>query len=93
MYSYIHVSDKLPYGFWNDKDNRKSFMTELGEKLNIKDFSDWYSITSEQIKNHGGDGLLRRYGGSPSKLLTSVFPQYPRVPERVSNTISLNIER
>jgi hypothetical protein len=52
-------------------------MDELGKKLNIVNPEDWYNVSWRMIQSHGGGGLIPYCGGSPLKLLTSVYPEYP----------------
>ncbi len=55
--------------------NQRTFMDELARKLKI---NDWYTLTVDMLRKHGGDGLLGRYNGSPSALLRAVYPEYHR---------------
>jgi len=48
-------------------------LESIGKKLNIEKWEDWYSISKSNIIRNGGAGLLDKYGGSPSKLISSVF--------------------
>ncbi len=52
-------------------------MENLAKRLNIRDQEGWYSLTLNTLKQNGGYGLLQKYNGSPSKLLTNVYPEYP----------------
>jgi hypothetical protein len=64
-------------GFWDKIDNQRDFLNWLGGKLQFKHMDDWYNVTWKQIKKNGGRGLLDKYGDSPSKLIISVYIQYP----------------
>lgn len=33
---------------------KKKFMDELGQKLGVKDWKDWYKVKSDDIMNNGG---------------------------------------
>ncbi len=51
-------------------------MDSLAKKLNITSVEGWYGITSKTFHEHGGAGLLDKYNGSTSKLLTTLLPDY-----------------
>lgn len=44
--------------YWKNKEYQKKFLWWLGLKLGIKTWSDWYSLTKRQVKDHGGAYLL-----------------------------------
>lgn len=44
-----------------------------GNELGYVSQEDWYQITGDAIRTHGGSVLLSKYENSPSKLVTSVF--------------------
>ncbi len=56
--------------------NQRKFMDDLAKRVHITDPKGWYKVTKAMIMNHGGAGLLRKYNGSPKKLVQSVFPEY-----------------
>jgi hypothetical protein len=68
---------QVPTGFWESTSNQRSFMNQLATKLNITSLDGWYNITGKYITNNGGGGLLKRYEGSISKLLSAIYPEYP----------------
>ncbi len=74
--------DKLDYTH-----HQKSFLNEIGQKLNITNQSDWYSITSEAFRKVGGTPLLNKYNGSLSKLLVTVYPEYQQINEELASHI------
>jgi hypothetical protein len=61
---------------WDNKDIQRSFMDNLGKELKLQHMENWYNISSKEIKENGGRILLSKYGGSPSKLLASVYSEY-----------------
>ncbi len=67
---------KYPKGHWDKLSNQKIFLNDLASRLNIKDKSGWYKMTVKSFQQHGAAGLLEKYGNSPSKLLSTVFPEY-----------------
>jgi hypothetical protein len=64
-------------GYWKNKINQRQFMDWLFKSLEFKQMDDWYNVEVEDISNEGGISLLNMYGGSPSKLLQSVYPEHP----------------
>jgi hypothetical protein len=40
-----------PSNFWNKTENQRKFMSWAAEQLNIKEPSDWYSISLKVRKN------------------------------------------
>ncbi len=71
-----HPSGRRFTGHWDDINNQRSFLNNLAKKLNINDLSGWYKITQYILEEQGGGGLVRKYNGSPSKLLQTVYPEY-----------------
>ncbi len=37
---------------------------------------DWYKVTIKQVRMLGGQGLMKRYGGSFIHALQSIYPEY-----------------
>jgi hypothetical protein len=62
--------------FWDNVENRRSFMDTLGKELEFYQMEDWYSISKRQIVDKGGISLLNKYGQSPSKLVMSVYTEH-----------------
>ena len=56
-------------GFWNDQENIQNFIHKLKEKYNLQTFSDWNSITYNQILSNGGKVLLDKYSVFEIKCL------------------------
>ncbi len=67
---YDWDTSKFP---WEDLSSQRKFMDELSSELR---FSNRAEFTSTMIKQHGGSELLRKYGGSVEKLLSSIYPEY-----------------
>jgi len=66
-----------PKGIWDDDRVHKKYGIWLGEQLGYKIIEEWYKITQKIIsKNYGRGLLLHQYGGSPSKFVMAVFPDY-----------------
>ncbi len=64
---------------WTTVAKQKAFLNALGLKLNIQNAEGWYKVTSTTLKENGGSGLLEKYKGSVSKLLTTIYPEYHRL--------------
>jgi hypothetical protein len=64
-------------GHWENKENQRNFLENLGKELEFKCMDDWYNITWKQIKERGGSGLLNQNGGSPSKTVMRIFSEHP----------------
>ncbi len=80
MFIYQWDSSKLAQtrGHWDSASNQRSFLDELAKKLNILDQAGWYNVSRGIISDHGGAGLITKYGGSVKKLLMHVYPEYPK---------------
>ena len=69
---------QMPTNYWTNEDYKRGLMKVLEKKLKIVEWEDWYSITKKDIIDAGPIGaskLLGYYGGSPSKLIMSMYPQ------------------
>lgn len=54
--------ERVPQGFWEDREQVNRFMQWLGTQLGVQHASDWNSINCTQIaKIPGGHGLLIKY--------------------------------
>ena len=69
---YFKQANK-PTGYWKDEQNIFQFLDEFREKLQLKNFNDWNSITKKQIQNNGGGSLLQKY--SVYKIKCMGFPE------------------
>lgn len=49
----------MPHGYWKDPQNQRNFLEKLGKKLKVKEPRDWGKITTQQVKENGGNSLLR----------------------------------
>jgi hypothetical protein len=78
---------RSPVNFWSDSHNKKKFLDWAGKQLGVKEFSDWYKV-STAVANLAVASYLRMFkdikklGGKPlleiplSRLLTSVYPEH-----------------
>ena len=47
--------------WWENRDNQREFLDNLGEQLGFKKMENWYNITVKQIiENKGGSLLVSR---------------------------------
>ena len=42
----------------------------------MKNLDDWYNIITQNIIEYGGDGLVREYSYSISKMLKTIYPNH-----------------
>ncbi len=79
---------KTPRGFWEEAENRRSYMEWIEELLRIECEEDWYQLTKESFAENSGAGLLaNHYRGSILSALREYRPDYdwkpwlfPKVP-------------
>lgn len=65
-----------PQAYWKDPRNRRRYMTWLGGQLGFKRTSDWYGLTQQHFRDHGGNGLLAMYyANSPCRALKEFKPR------------------
>eukprot|EP01114_Cavostelium_apophysatum_P000308 TRINITY_DN10288_c0_g1_i1.p1 TRINITY_DN10288_c0_g1~~TRINITY_DN10288_c0_g1_i1.p1 ORF type:complete len:454 (-),score=83.12 TRINITY_DN10288_c0_g1_i1:73-1410(-) len=79
LYPEEHNWNKLQYplSHWLQISNHRRFFEELGRKLNIKRWQDWYEVDiAKEMKRSGGDGLLQSYGGSAIEAIIISFPEH-----------------
>lgn len=74
-------------GIWQDVTKHKEFFDWLGVKLGYKCIDDWYNITSREIHQNGGDGLMQGFAGSPYLVLSKVYPQHEWLPWRFAGGV------
>ena len=68
---------QVPKSFdWKEKSNCKLWCEWFYSVNNYSSVEDWYKITQELIKEYHGAGLLWHYNGSPSALLSDIYPEY-----------------
>jgi len=71
-----------PKGFWQNKNNVKSFLESLKKDLNLQKQRDWFFISNKQIKANKGRSLLTK------GLFNTLMSQYPEhnwsIPTRIA---------
>jgi len=68
--------NRVHNGYWKNKSTQREFMEYLGKQLNLQHMDEWYKVTTRQISEKGGGGLLRKYNGSPANLIMSVYDDH-----------------
>lgn len=61
--------------WWRNPQNQKQFVRHLQHTLGVRTWSDWYSVTVDQVVREGGSGLLEFYGCSMCQVMRALFPQ------------------
>lgn len=67
--------DRVPNGFWKNKENQLSYFDHLAKELNINNLEEWKKVKLSDVKNFGTE-ILNLYGNSISKALSSVYPHH-----------------
>jgi hypothetical protein len=67
---------RFPDGFWDSKISHKLYMLILRIKLRSYTMESLYKINKKKIGKNYGYSLLSKYNGSPSLILTSLYPKY-----------------
>eukprot|EP01027_Heterolobosea_sp_BB2_P000282 GEZU01000413.1.p1 GENE.GEZU01000413.1~~GEZU01000413.1.p1 ORF type:complete len:468 (+),score=89.89 GEZU01000413.1:405-1808(+) len=62
--------------YWKRSENQRDFVKKMEQQLNITDLDGWYSVTTTQLQERGGSGLLSFFGGSLLRLLRTVYPEH-----------------
>jgi hypothetical protein len=59
-----YMPDRKPQWYWENLKNQKIFFDQLAVKLNIQKPEDWYMVTNQVIRYHGGHFLSKYYKNS-----------------------------
>lgn len=70
---------QVPFGFWDDTKNCRSFLNWLGKRLGFKKRSDWYRVRRTDFKENFGSGFIKRFK-SPLFALKAAYPKYNWLP-------------
>lgn len=63
--------------FIHTQANARVVLQEIGSKIGIKTFSEWYRVTPKDIEENGGGSILRIvFGNNHIQAITSAFPEY-----------------
>lgn len=55
-------------------ENSRGFLTDIRNKLKIRENFEWGNITLLQLEENGGRGLVNKYRRSLYSTLSSIFP-------------------
>ena len=78
MWNFI----RIPSDFWDSMSNQKEFMDDLGSKLEIKTFEDWYQVNMNEFIQNKAQTLLFRYNNSKEKMIMAIYPDQDWEEER-----------
>eukprot|EP01114_Cavostelium_apophysatum_P017651 TRINITY_DN5299_c0_g1_i1.p1 TRINITY_DN5299_c0_g1~~TRINITY_DN5299_c0_g1_i1.p1 ORF type:complete len:540 (-),score=100.78 TRINITY_DN5299_c0_g1_i1:292-1911(-) len=81
----VYKFENVPKRTWKDLQTHRELIEDIGKKLNIQRWDDWYSVTSKDIEEFGGTKILKFYGYSPSRLLSTVLYEFPWKMHRFDN--------
>ncbi len=76
-YTWKFRINEVERGHWSDISNQRAFMEAVAQRLKIVNHSGWYSVSCKVLREEGGGGLLAKHNGSISKLLATVYPEFP----------------
>lgn len=48
--SSIAAKFKKPSGFWKHASNQREGLVEIGKKIGVKSWEDWYNVTYTQVQ-------------------------------------------
>lgn len=67
---------RVPYGFWDERENRILYIKWLEKELKIKTPDDWYDISREEASLHKASTLLAYYGNCVGNMILELIPEY-----------------
>jgi len=72
------INNRVPNGFWNDLDNRRSYFVDLKKHYEFEKPEDCYQLTAKMIRDYHGASLLNanHYKGSIIAFLQEMMPDY-----------------
>eukprot|EP01114_Cavostelium_apophysatum_P021826 TRINITY_DN7718_c0_g1_i1.p1 TRINITY_DN7718_c0_g1~~TRINITY_DN7718_c0_g1_i1.p1 ORF type:complete len:570 (+),score=80.59 TRINITY_DN7718_c0_g1_i1:26-1735(+) len=71
-----------PPEFWNNSQNRLTFLRHLFVELGLKKMEDWYNVTPLEIRSAGGTGFLKYFDDDRARAIVETFPDYEWSKER-----------
>lgn len=66
---------QVPKGFYDNLDNKRDYFDWLEDELEIKELSDWYRISLDQIAKIGPTTLFKKYDGI-ANVVRKIYPDY-----------------
>lgn len=67
------AAKRLPHSHWNSSENQRLFLEKIKKRFNIQEPTDWGKVSVRELKNAGGESILRRYQSSLLNCLKSVY--------------------
>eukprot|EP01122_Echinamoeba_exundans_P009959 TRINITY_DN3597_c0_g1_i1.p1 TRINITY_DN3597_c0_g1~~TRINITY_DN3597_c0_g1_i1.p1 ORF type:complete len:295 (+),score=32.12 TRINITY_DN3597_c0_g1_i1:56-940(+) len=71
----------LPAGWWDEAAHRREFMDWLAAELQLKTKEDWYNVSYNDVQQHHGRSLFRRFR-SLCDVLQATYPDHAFLPWR-----------
>ena len=68
-------AQRLPSGYWENKENVLHFLSKIKIKYNFNTPEDWNSISKKLIESNGGSSLLSKYNYSIYELKCMACPE------------------
>jgi hypothetical protein len=65
---------KRPRGFWDEAENRRSFLRKFADRQGLQSVSDWSTVTVKDMHAAGAGGLLVRYSNNIETMLRELMP-------------------
>lgn len=65
----------IPYDSWKTREQSRKSLESIASLLHIKDLSDWYRVSLNQIKHLGGGRVIDKFG-SLCNALQYIYPEY-----------------
>ena len=76
-WSFENIKTCKSNEYFQSIENQQLFMNNLFLKLNLNSFDDWYKVLKKQFIQNEGRNLISIYSNNRSKLLSSIYPNYP----------------
>jgi hypothetical protein len=65
-----------PAGFWKKRENRRSYLQWLGEKLGYRSIEDWYNVSYLDFLQNKGGSILLNCKKAVYSVLMEFYPKY-----------------
>ena len=84
---------RVTRNYWDKQENVLQFMEKIKSEFRIENDEDWYRISLIQIKERGGEGLLKRYSHRLLHLLETAYPDKDWNLEKSSRRDKRSVQR